>query len=277
MLRLNSVVATGMLLLLGACSSLSKEKRTDAQAAASAKTKHNSKSGLEFVYIPSGKFHFGCEPQDPQCDDDEKPGRDESVSGFWLGKTDVTVAAWQKCVAAGACEEIAKDDEQHRCNYKNGRLDHPMNCIDWKQAQAFCAWIDGRLPTEVEWEYAAKGGESRIYPWGDAPLDATRANVCDKQCRSGDASTASWAATELDDGFAATSSVGSFPAGASRLGLLDMVGNVWQWTASSAADASAKVQRGGAWAEKPSAARASSRYSNDPTTRHASIGLRCGL
>ena len=272
------VVAPGLLVFLGAALSCASGTASVVRGSLpdTVDSRVDSKSGLAFVHIPGGAFHFGCEPQDSACDDDEKPGREVAVGSFWLGKTDVTVAAYQQCIAAGACEDIPTDDAQHRCNLKNGRLDHPINCIDWKQAQSFCGWIGGRLPTEEEWEFAAKGGSSRVYPWGDSPLDATRANVCDRQCRLADP-TFTWADSTLDDGFGATSPVGSFSAGASRWGLLDMTGNVWQWTASAYGETASKVQRGGAWSDLPRHARASDRYRNDPALRIPSIGVRCGM
>ena len=122
------------------------------------------KSGLTFVHLPGGKFHFGCELQDSDCEKDEGPTRLATVSPFWLGKTETTVAAYAKCVAAGACS--APQSSSVSCN-GDWKANHPINCIDWNQASRFCEWIGGRLPTATEWEYAAKGGSSRIYPWGD--------------------------------------------------------------------------------------------------------------
>jgi formylglycine-generating enzyme required for sulfatase activity len=238
------------------------------------KTRVETKSGLEFVYIPPGTFHEGCEPQDKDCYDNEKPGHTASVRALWLGKTDVTVAAYKKCIAAGACEDISNDDDQHRCNLKNGRLDHPMNCLDWKSAQTFCSWVGGRLPSAEEWEYAAKSGESRIFPWGNAAIDSRRANVCDKRCKAANPSLT--ADESLDDGYAATSPVGAFPAGASKWGLLDMAGNVWQWT-STDYDASNKELRGGSWSNHPQFLRVSLRFRLVPSNRNVNVGFRCGL
>jgi formylglycine-generating enzyme required for sulfatase activity len=96
----------------------------------------------------------------------------------------------------------------------------------WDQAKTFCGWIGGRLPTAEEWEYAAKSGGSRIYPWGNAAITGKLANYCDKNC---------WATgkdADQDDGYAATAPVGSYPAGATAWGLFDMTGNVREWTST---------------------------------------------
>ena len=217
-----------------------------------ARFKVEPKSGLEFVHIPGGSFHYGCEPQDTQCDNDEKPGRTVSLSTFWLGKTDVTVEAYRKCVTAGACSAANTDND--KCNYGK-RATHPVNCLDWSQARTFCEWAGGRLPTAEEWEYAAKSGESRIYPWGDQAPNGQLAKY------------------ESSDG---TAPAGSYAAGASKWGLLDMAGNVWQWTASDF-DSSNKEIRGGCWNDPPQSLRASYRRRLAPADRYSSLGFRCGL
>lgn len=171
----------------------------------------SGKPTLEFVPLPAGTFHSGCEPQDTRCEDDEIPGRTLTVQAFSLEKTDVTVAEYRTCTEAGAC--TAPGTGGH-CNWGvDGKDDHPVNCIDWQQAETFCRWAGGRLPTAEEWEYAAKGGTSRIYPWGDQPPDKTKAcfgETCDQGTIPADA-----------------------PAGgASKQGLPGLAGNVFQWTAS---------------------------------------------
>jgi len=237
------------------------------------------KSGLEFVYIPAGTFHFGCEQQDQECRANEKPGTSVSVPAFWLGKTHVTVAAWEKCANAGGCaaEPRTRDEAPNRCNAKNGRLHHPMNCIKWKEARDFCAWAGGRLPEAQEWEYAAKSGESRIYPWGDEKPTGRHANFCDKRCHDADPDAARFSDNTQDDGFAGTSPVGSHPAGASKWGLLDMAGNVNDWTASNYNDNN-KELRGGSLSDSPKWLRASSRGDfGPPEFQGTSFGFRCGL
>jgi formylglycine-generating enzyme required for sulfatase activity len=235
------------------------------------------RSGLEFVYLPGGTFHLGCEPQDTRCEPDERPGRPVTVAALWMGRTDVTVAAYGRCVATGACSKPKSPEGATECNWAaKGREQHPINCIDWSQAMSFCRWIGGALPTAAEWEFAAKGGESRTYPWGEAPLDPRRANFCDRQCLS---VHHEWQAAdvsrEADDGWAGTSPVGSYPEGATKQGLLDMAGDVWQWT-SSDYDSRMKEIRGGSWAVAK-LMRASFRGSVVASSASPVIGLRCRL
>ena len=228
------------------------------------------KSGLPFVHVPGGTFRYGCEPQDEQCEAYEKPARSKSLRSFWLGRTPVTLGAYQRCFDAGACTEPATLEH---CNWKTDRTDHPVNCVNAAQAEAFCAWAGGRLPTSQEWEYAAKGGESRIYPWGDAPPTGKLANYCDARCPE------DWKDAAQDDGYAETSPVGAFPAGASRFGLLDMAGNVWQWTSTpygskKKKDAGKLDLRGGSWHHPAQHLRASYRHGVDAKSQ-VGWGFRC--
>ena len=149
-----------------------------------------SKSGLPFVSIPAGTFQYQGE-------------RSVSVKAFRLGASAVTVAAYKKCVDAGAC---AKPNTGSGCNWDTDRTDHPVNCVDWNQATAFCKWIGGRLPTEEEREYVASGGsEGRTYPWGNEVPGA-------RACWDGEGS-------DLGKGNRKTTcAVGSHKAGDSRLG-----------------------------------------------------------
>ncbi|MBI3245402.1 MAG: SUMF1/EgtB/PvdO family nonheme iron enzyme [Deltaproteobacteria bacterium] len=156
---------------------------------------------------------MGCNAQvDTGCSNDERPGRMVFLDAFAIDIYEVTVAAYRQCVEAGKC---TAPNTGGSCNWNTSdRAQHPINCVDWSQANAYCRWAGKRLPTEAEWEKAARGTDRRVYPWGNA-WDATKANVSTN----------------------GTVAVGSYPAGKSPYGALDMSGNVWEWTADWYADA----------------------------------------
>ena len=138
-----------------------------------------------------------------------------SLSSFELMKTEVTVAQYRTCVEAGACTEPEIGRNLKRdCNfYVFGRANHPVNCVTWHQASAFAAWVGGRLPSREEWIYAAtSGGQSWKFPWGDEPVDLTRAH---------------WGSPR---GKLRTYPVCSRPKGNSFHGVCDLVGNLEEWT-----------------------------------------------
>ena len=179
-------------------------------------------------------------------------GKATPMPAFCMDKTEVTVIAYDACVAAGKCK---LPGIRPACN--EGRADrvaHPVNCVDWFDSAAYCAWAGKRLPTEVQWEYAARGTDGREYPWGKAAPD-------DQLC---------WAKTSHES----TCAVGSFPSGNSPFGLSDMSGNVWEWTSSR--EGNARVNRGGCWDyDGPSDVRAASRFRNAPSFRIYNLGFRC--
>ncbi len=156
--------------------------------------------------------------------------RDVKLAPFCLDKTKVTVSAYKECVDAGHCTE---PDTGVYCNWKHKkeeRSDHPVNCIDWNQATNFCKRRGARLPTEEEWEWAARSGDKAwTYPWGNAAPDQTRLNVCGYECPKG---PSGWWGFHWEDDFKETAPVGSFPKGANRWGVLDLQGNLEEWTSS---------------------------------------------
>jgi len=218
----------------------------------------------EMVKIPGGAFSMGSNDGDP----DEKPITQVTVSAFELDATEVTVAAYKKCVAAGKCTE---PDKGMYCNWrKEGRENHPVNCVDLEQATAYCAFVGRRLPTEEEWEYAARGTDGRGYAWGSAPPGG-------QLCWNGEGS-------DLGKGERqGTCPVASYPAGRSPFGAFDMGGNVWEWTANAhcpydhrGCTAPTRVIRGGAWNNVlPRYVRAQDRAEETAGSRRDNVGFRC--
>jgi sulfatase modifying factor 1 len=202
---------------------------------------------------------------------EERPAHTVSVGSFRLDVTEVTVESYAVCVEDGGCTAPASGV---RCTWgRPDRLEHPINCVSFAQAEAFCRWAKKRLPTEVEWELAAGGAEpKRTFPWGDRLPEAGDANVCGAECTAGarpppellrgticsSDGVCRHPLFDFEDGFAETAKVGSFPAGSTKEGLLDMAGNVWEWTASSpctypahaCADTGERVIRGGGWTHR---------------------------
>ncbi|MBI2373338.1 MAG: SUMF1/EgtB/PvdO family nonheme iron enzyme [Deltaproteobacteria bacterium] len=215
--------------------------------------------------IPAGEFWMGCSRKDSRCEDDEKPGREVYLDAFLIDRTEVTVGRYDECVRAGTCLAAG---QAAGCNSKGH--DHPVVCVDWEQASAFCRWAGGALPTEAQWEKAARGTDSRIYPWGE------QTPTCDRAKYSG-------------CGSGGTKPVASHPAGAN--GLFDMAGNVWEWVEDvydaqaysrlgarnpvSTSGGSARVARGGSWSDGDDYVRASDRDGNGPGYRLRSLGFRC--
>jgi formylglycine-generating enzyme required for sulfatase activity len=255
----------------------------------------------DMVAVPADTFQMGS--IEGSGDTDERPRHLVTLSPYCLDRTEVTVAAYAACAAAGAClpppltvnwPSYSIDDVRRFsawCN-RGDRPDHPINCVDWGQAVAYCAWKERRLPSEAEWEYAARSDDDRIYPWGNGAPTPRRLNACGSECTSfGQQGGIAWKTLHGgDDGWPTTAPVGSYPAGASRFGALDMAGNVWEWTAdwygaytdAAAADpqgppsGTSRISRGGGWSSGGAhSARAADRDWFDPAVREASLGFRC--
>lgn len=230
----------------------------------------SEKDGMIMVYVPAGEFIMGS--LDGESLYDERPQHTIYLNGFWIDKTEVTTAQYKRCMEVGACtvpRGLAPWDD---CTIEvTGKLDHPINCVDWNQATAYCSWADRRLPTEAEWEKAARGIDGRVYPWGDV-WNSGKLNSSDSALHS-------------------TTDVGSFPTGASPYGALDMVGNVWEWVADWYNDTyyatsprenpqgpisgQFRVMRGGSWATGSYNIRTAIRLSNQPDFSVDEDGFRC--
>ena len=147
----------------------------------------------DMVFVPAGKFWFGCnEDVDKECEFDEKPGTTIELPAFLIDKTEVTVADYARCVEAGQCsrdglsmpwyEGKAQADAAKYCNWgRAGREQHPINCLDWAQARDFCRFKDKRLPSAPEWEKAARGTDGRKYAWTDQPAPGEKITVAEKR------------------------------------------------------------------------------------------------
>jgi formylglycine-generating enzyme required for sulfatase activity len=217
----------------------------------------------------------------------EGPQRKVYVSGFAIDRVEVTVAAYRACVQAGACSPAPLNIADTRFTQPT----MPVSTVTWSEADAYCAWRGARLPTEAEWERAARGTDGRVYPWGNL----LRPNLFNHgRFATADDPGSDFVALirpDASDGATFLSAVGAHPDGASPEGILDLAGNVMEWTsdfyrpeppqASSTVnphgpDAGAmRVLRGGSWRQPPFFARASYREAATPETRSTEIGFRC--
>lgn len=259
-----------------------------------ASTSGRSQSG-KMVHIPAGSFMMGS----TEGGANEKPVHRVNIAAFEMDLNEVTVKAYRACVAAGACEMrntvysvwFVKYGEAEKwsraCNYdKADRDNHPINCVNWNDAETFCKWAGKRLPSEAEWEYAARGSNNGHYPWGNELPSPQRLNACGAECTSWVKNNIGWnwsPMSDKSDPWPTTAPVGSFLSGDSPFGLHDMAGNVWEWTASrycpyetTDCETDEFVRRGGSWdATGPSHVSAARRSGSDPTDRAFGIGFRC--
>ncbi|OGR04301.1 MAG: hypothetical protein A2284_01935 [Deltaproteobacteria bacterium RIFOXYA12_FULL_61_11] len=217
----------------------------------------------EWVTIPGGTFQMGS----TDGDGDEEPVHQVTLSAYRIQKYEVTAGDYSDCVTAGECT-VANTGGS--CTYQAaGKEDHPINCVDWHQARAYCQWRGGDLPTEAQWEYAARGNNGHTYPWGNEAPDSTRLNY--------------------NGTIGETTAVGTYLTGVSSYGLFDMSGNVWEWVADwystypSAAQVdptgpgsgSSRVLRGGGWSGNSFYVRSAVRGSGSPGDRNNNLGFRC--
>jgi formylglycine-generating enzyme required for sulfatase activity len=228
------------------------------------------------VYVPAGEFIMGSD----EGDSDERPVHTVYLDAFYIDKTEVTNAQYRTCVEAEACGAPSDTTYYDKADYAQ----HPVVYVSWNDADAYCQWAGKRLPTEAEWEKAARETDGRKYPWGNT-FDGGRLNFCDLNCESDHKDT------EADDGYARTAPMGSYPAGASPYGALDMAGNVWEWVADwydsdyysqspgrnppGPDSGTLRVLRGDLWGSAPNAVRCANRHGGTPDFRYHSRGFRC--
>lgn len=212
------------------------------------------------VFIAPGLFTMGTNDQSPALAAANPAHTVEIAQGFCIDRIEVTAEAYNRCASAGQCGpastaaawgndmrnarivEAAKILHGKQCNAASAeRWSHPINCVSWQQAKTYCEANGQRLPTEAEWEYAARGSDGRTFPWGNAAPKPQLLNACGKECRQwhetvGLNSEAGATLYDVTDGFAATSPAGAFGLGATPEGVLDLAGNVFEWTADEPAE-----------------------------------------
>ncbi|MFI5362028.1 MAG: formylglycine-generating enzyme family protein [Elusimicrobiota bacterium] len=252
-------------------------------AAAAGPASGGNGAAIQWTPIPGGEFTMGADDLGASA----QAPHHVKVPAFQMAKTLTTFGQYKKCVAAGACVPAHVSDGT--CNVYDGSAwvlgklpakfqadDQPLVCVDWDEARRFAAWAGGRLPTEAEWEYAARGaGDDRKFPWGDDAATCDRAII---------------AQGGLGCGKSATWPVCSKTKGNTAQGLCDMAGNVWEWTQDwyhetykdAPADASAwespagtrRVLRGGSWIRYGKLVRSALRMNDVPSARFDNIGFR---
>jgi formylglycine-generating enzyme required for sulfatase activity len=271
-------VATTMIVLtlLVGCG---KVDSTTAPALTPQNTQTRPADGMVMVYVPGGEFTMGTGWNL------EAPAHTVELDHFWIDQTEVTNAQYSQCVEVGACYAPTTCAWGEPTYDDVSKADHPVICVTWQAAHMYCEWVGGRLPTEAEWEYAARGPQGAIYPWGD-DFDGTRLNFCDANCPRDDQKDA-----DYDDGYVETAPVKSYPSGASWCGAQDMAGNVWEWVAdwygpypsvpqtnpTGAESGDERLIRGGSWydCDEHGFLRTDNRHPYDPRDYNYLIGFRC--
>ena len=273
--------------------------------------------GITFVYVPAGEFLMGsteaeveallCNQTTGNCErawvEPEMPQHTVVLDGFWISRIEVTNAQWQTFMQAdGYSTQRYWTSEGWRWRTENAIItapgqwtdsdfngqNYPVVGVSWYESAAYASWLADRtgiairLPTEAEWEKSARGTQGRVYPWGN-DWDASRANYCDSNCPN------DWKDIEYSDGYALTAPVGSYAAGASPYGALDMAGNVREWVGDWYANSyvgagqrnptgpdsgGSRVVRGGSWTNKPAYVRSAFRNWYVPDARNFDVGFR---
>lgn len=236
------------------------------------------------IFVPAGEFTMGS--PEGEGSNDEHPQRTVYLDAFYIGKYEVTNAEYKECVDAGVCKLPATNSSYTRASYYgNPEYDnYPVIFVSWYDAQAYCEWKGMRLPTEAEWEKAARGTDGRIYPWGNSAPNGSKLNYCDVNCEI------DWKDSSVDDGYADTAPVGSYEAGKSPYGAYGMAGNVWEWVADwydanyyrTASERNPqgpdsgeyRVVRGGSWIHGQGNVRCAFRGGYYPDDRYSDQGFR---
>lgn len=234
-----------------------------------------SRDGMQLVHVPAGVFWRGSEISEPQSRSDEKPKQAIYLDEFWIDLSEVTNSMYAGCVREGVCDMPSQSSSQRNLFYfgREAFNEYPVIYVSWSDADRYCRWAGRRLPSEAEWEKAARGVDGRIYPWGNEYASGLLAN--------------------FDSQVGDTTRTGSYPGGASPYGVLDMAGNVAEWVADwfdpnyylSAAvinplgpeQGEFRVQRGGSWLSQTHVIRTAYRLWNYPDSSFEGIGFRCAV
>ncbi len=229
--------------------------------------------GMHLVYIPAGEFSMGAGDDDLEAGDSERPIHVVYLSAYWIDQTEVTNGMYNRCVQAGACQPPGERGSRTRTTYFADPAFElfPVIDVSWEDAADYCSWAGRRLPSEAEWEKAARGTDGRLYPWGNSQPGIRLAN--------------------FDNILGDTEQTGVHPAGASPFGILDMAGNVSEWVADwfqantyleslyknpiGPTSGEFRLIRGGSWFHSARSLRVSSRLWNYPDLQADTLGFRC--
>jgi formylglycine-generating enzyme required for sulfatase activity len=262
-----------LMLLLSACSG----NRATPESSDQQKTIFRQKDGMQMIFVPGTTFRLS------EGGKLGKGAHQVTLDSYWIDQTEITNSHYRQCVDVGVCDPPTSCSWGEPTYSDPAYDDHPVICVTWQMANSYCQWAGGRLPSEAEWEYAARGPERFKYAWGDN-FDPVKCNFCDVNCPNSDSRDQT-----ADDGYSLTAPVGSFPDGASWCGAVDMNGNVWEWVfdwyapytsgalenPTGPARGDERVIRGGSWYDTADFLRAEHRHPYDPNDHNHLIGFRC--